>query len=559
MHGSAASNRLLFASVGLAQGWVYWRLAGRSSREALSSLLIGVFVSTVVVVVQFAWTGRHVTRLLALACALAAPLTAVTWWVMAAAYDPHHSHGTGYRMFSWAIASPLIVYVLLPFIQVIQEGGRFRFPYPDLFRHSWDNFFIAFVASTFAAVFWGLIGLWGVLFTLVGVDFFSRVFFSQPFVMLASGAISGTGVAIGRETETITNLLRRVTLAQFRALVPMLVAIVLLFLAALPVTGVEPLWATRHASPILLVLVCAVVLFVNAVVQDGERDPGWIRRGLEAMILGTPVLCGLLCWAIGLRIAQYGLMPDRVYAIVLSAIASLYALGYAVAVLRRGGPWLAFLQRTNVVMALVVAAVALLLHTPVLDPLALSARSQERRLLRGAVSPGQFDYGALAGLGTPGREVLERLDELGHPQATEILARVTNRPPAKAEKLSEDHIGLMGSIQFPDGLLDAIQSSDEYVAAHCEAFRDCSLFAVDAVVGGEAEYCVYGAGKDLVCWERAHEPPWKTKWNRRYFRLQEPRGGVEDMFRALKYRGPEVVAKPNGELRIGRTMYRLAR
>lgn len=168
----------------------------------------------------------------------------------------------------------------------------------------------------------------------------------------------GAGVGIGRETEHITNTLRRVTLAQFRALMPILVMTALLFLAALPMTGVQPLWSTRHASPLLLALIGAVILFLNAVVQDGEGEPPyptWLLHAVEAMVLGTTIFCGLLFWAIGLRIRQHGLTPERFYVVVLACIAALYVAGYAVAVLWRRGRWLGLLRSVNVAMALVVS------------------------------------------------------------------------------------------------------------------------------------------------------------------------------------------------------------
>ena len=549
-------NRLLLAAVGLAQGYVYWRLTFGDARDGVWPMVIASLVTTVALTVQYAWDGRHAARLLAGVVALAVPLTTVTWWVWAQL----PGHGDEYRVGTWSVAYGVALYVLMPFVQLFQANGRLHFPYPGLFRHSWNNFFIGFVAWTFAAVFWALIGLWAMLFKLVGIEFFFDVFFSRPFLIMASTTIAGAGIAIGRETDTVTNMLRRVTLAQFRALMPILIVIVLLFVAALPLTGVAPLWATKRASALLLCLIGAVILFLNAVVQDGEGEPpypAWLRRALEAAVLVTPVLCVLLVWAIGLRIAEHGLTPDRVYVVVFAAIASLYAVGYAAAVLWRRGRWLALLQPTNVAMALLVATLAILLHTPLLDPLAWSARHQESRLMRGVVAPDQFDYAVLGRLGREGAAALQRLAALeGHPEAERIrrAARVRQAP---GWTLTVEHVSLVGGVDPPTDLFGAIRAEDEAIALHCVRDGGCALFALDVILGGDTEYCLlapgrFPAGTDLACWETT-----ATGWRRIYLIPESPQQDPGTLRQSVEAGGAETIAPRFRDIRIGDTTFRV--
>jgi hypothetical protein len=322
MEADVVRIRRLLAAVGLAQGTAYWLLVRDwpSSAAASTWSMVGVtVVTTWASIALFAGGPRHLARLHVAVLALAPPFALVTYWVCRQLPDSGMPTGDAFRVWTWTIAYWIALYVLLPFVQIFAESGRLRFPYAALFRHSWNNFFIAIVAATFTAVFWGLIALWAGLFTLVGIHFFADLFYSRPFLCLADGTVFGVGVAIGRETEHITNTLRRITLAQFRALMPILVMATLLFLCALPLTGVQPLWNTRHASAMLLTLIGAVILFLNAVVQDGEGEPpypAWLRRGVDGMVLGSTILCGLLFWAIGLRIGQHGLTPGRFYVVV---------------------------------------------------------------------------------------------------------------------------------------------------------------------------------------------------------------------------------------------------
>ena len=76
--------------------------------------------------------------------------------------------------------------------------------------------------------------------------------------------------------------------------------IVLSFLAILPFTGLALLWATKWASSILLALLLLILLFVNAVFQDGKGTRPYgtlVRRGVEAMLMAMPILVGLTIYS----------------------------------------------------------------------------------------------------------------------------------------------------------------------------------------------------------------------------------------------------------------------
>jgi hypothetical protein len=134
------------------------------------------------------------------------------------------------------------------------------------------------------------------------------------------------------------------------------------------------------------------------------------------------VFGGIACYAVGLRVAQYGLTPARCWAAVSAAILSCYGLGYAFAVARRGAPWLPRVRGVNVAMSLVVIALAFALHTPLADPLRLSLSSQLARLADGRVSPQEFDFKMLRyELGQQGLAALDRL--AGTAESEEVRSR----------------------------------------------------------------------------------------------------------------------------------------
>jgi hypothetical protein len=134
----------------------------------------------------------------------------------------------------------------------------------------------------------------------------------------------------------------------------------------------------------------------------------------------------LALWAFWLRIGDYGLTPPRVIGLVISGLAAAYSLvclaGLVTELRWRSERWMPLAGRLNVIMAGAWALILILLATPVFDPWAMSARSQERLLREGKVSPEEFDFGYLRfELGAHGSRALERLAAIeDHPEAALI-------------------------------------------------------------------------------------------------------------------------------------------
>jgi hypothetical protein len=417
--------------------------------------------------------------------------------------------GDGYRIATFVVAATLGVYILLPFGRIYYETGRFSFPYTELFRHSWNTPFIVAIGFLFLGLYWTLVVLWAELFRILGMSFFRDVFYSAPFVHMTSYTTFGLGLAVGKESHGVINTLRTITLRVFRILTPLLAFIALLFLAALVFTGLQPLWETRAASPLLLNLLALSVLFINAVFQDGSEErpyPTWVRRGVEGMLVALPIFSGLILYSIGLRIQQYGLTPDRLYVVLAGIVFSLYGLGYAAAVVRRGAVWIGLIRPINIGVALFVVALAIAVHTPVLDPLGWSARNQYQRLIEGMADPKDFDYGALRFLmgraGYSKLEALERAESL--PNALLIRAHVTAAKSAESyyalrkarppKQLTEPEL-LKGRLEVlpkgaeaSDRLLQAIVEKHSGGADNCVRVAGCLLYAVNLDEDPENEY-----------------------------------------------------------------------
>jgi hypothetical protein len=238
-------------------------------------------------------------------------------------------------------------------------------------------------------------------------------------------------------------------------------------------------------------------------------------------VLAFPVLGAIAVYAISLRIGQHGLTPDRVWAAVGAGVLSCYGVGYAVAVVRRGEPWLPWVRAVNVGMSLVVIALAFGLHTPLGDPLGLSLRNQLARLSDGRASWETFDYSLVRfELGHAGADALREIRQrapsedvdrvIGYTLAAEYREQVVEETALIAEETGFT-LSPAGRA-WPVGLLDGIRAqalADEWLDA-CDDGA-CIVFAADLTGDGvDEEIVASGGGTRFVAF--ASEPSSSTDW-----------------------------------------------
>jgi hypothetical protein len=510
---STAANRerLFLAMVGLLQGFAIWIVARIDSHEPPErALYLGLlaWILSGGLLFQFASTGTNHRRLSGIAIGLGIPFALLTYHVVSQ-LPPSGSadEGDGSRVATWCAAATLALYILLPYLQIYHRSGKLVFPYPELYHHSWNNFFLAGLGWLYTGVYWALVSMCAGLFKALGIDAIQQLISKPSFIAITTGLVAGVGVALAKEHAQIITTLRSIATTLFRSLTPLLVVIVLSFLITLPFTGLAPLWDTKWASSILLALLLLILLFVNAVFQDGEGNCPYgtlLRRGVEAMLAAMPILVGLTIYSMNLRIAQYGFTPERYYAIVFAIVLGGYGVGYAWSVARAGSVWLGGIRPFNVALSFVVLGLAFALHSPLMDPLKRSAEDQEQRLLSGKIDVAHFDFSTMKfELGHYGQAVLSRLGQLtAHPQSQQIadqLAKLkkvqhkwewVNRVTAMTP---EDALSRMNVAppkhQVPEDLLSSIQTEPNRSRMDaCTATHRCDLVAGQWDDDPELEY-----------------------------------------------------------------------
>ena len=316
---------------------------------------------------------------------------------------------------------------------LVLAGAHDRRPvahYSTCFETAWKLAIQLLFSAMFVAGVWLVMWLGDALFDLLKLNFVEELlrqsWFSVPLVCLAfSSAMHTTDVR-----PAIVRGIRSLLLVLMAWILPIAVLLVGGFLAALPFTGLQALWQTRHATAVLLASCAVLVVLVNAAFQAGDAADSLARSvhvaaRIACLLLLPLALLGI--YALALRVGDYGWTPDRVVAAACLAVALFYAVGYLLAAMAREGPWLDGLRHVNVAAAFLSLAVALAMFTPVADPARIAVNDQVARLERGAVSAAQFDYGFLRFHGARyGMQALQALSarDVG-PQPPDVRSRAT--------------------------------------------------------------------------------------------------------------------------------------
>src|SRR3546814_325436 len=152
----------------------------------------------------------------------------------------------------WSDASLfLAIAIAAPLFQTARDQGRATFPYDEVHAHVWTNIVLWCASWAFVGVTLALAFLLSALFELIGIGVLRDLLDKEWFVALLIGGAFGGALGLFRERERVVRTLRRVVTAVLSVLAPVLGAGLVLFLLALPFTGLGALWeATKSTTPI---------------------------------------------------------------------------------------------------------------------------------------------------------------------------------------------------------------------------------------------------------------------------------------------------------------------
>jgi hypothetical protein len=312
--------------------------------------------------------------------------------------------------------------------------------YSTYFDSAWKLAVQLAFSVLFTGVTWLVLTLGVALFELVKLTFLRDLIREAWFSIPVTAFAFACAIHLTDVRPAIVRGIRGLLLVLMSWLLPVIALLVAGFVLSLPFTGLQPLWATRHAASVLLCTAAVLVVLINAAWQQGGDAVAVARvvRGAARVgaLLPAPIVA-LAGYALMLRVGDYGWTGERVEACACLVVAGCYALGYFAAGLRPG--WLPLIAQVNIVAAFLVLAVLLALFSPLADPARISVASQVARFESGKIDARHFDFGFLRFDGARfGRAALERVDaQVAGPDAALVRQQI-----AAVRALSSRHMNL---------------------------------------------------------------------------------------------------------------------
>ncbi|WP_227318522.1 DUF4153 domain-containing protein [Cedecea davisae] len=398
-----------------------------------------------------------------------------------------------------------IVLLALPWLQGRLRPGNGWGSWREFYNQLWRNGITLLLTGLLVLFFWGVLALWAVLFKLVDITFFDRLFFDTPaFAWIATCTAAALAVTLCRDQKRAISAVKHFFSVFATGLLPLLSLIALMFLATLPVVGLGSI--SQHVScNALLNTLTLMVMVTAAVVYHPEREarpyPTWMDGLIKLTLFLSPVYSLLASYALWLRVSSYGWTPARVYAALITITVVVWAFGYAVALVRqRREP---VLQPGWINRAVLLLALALLVavNSPLLDPYRISVNNQMARYHSGVLKPEKLSLSMLQSSGRRGYDAMRELQKdsifSANPERKRQLARILSDNKANgfsAAKLTVEslrqRIVLADKNRVPeDAWWQAMVKDESYQARECLDDDDkCLLVGMDLNGDGKDEW-----------------------------------------------------------------------
>ncbi len=429
------------------------------------------------VLFMLSFTTEHLRRALAWVGGYVAVLMLLSIWIglQATPVDQFRVE----ELFQFSALSALAA----SFVALIHLQPRIRGEKPDYsatFAWSWRNFLCVGLSWLLALGVLLVLTIWEGLFSAIGIAFFDELFERKWFLLPVLAMAFAFGLHSFRSATATIDTVRSLLARLGWLLLPILLMATTLFLATLPFTGLKPLWDTDHGTAILMAANLAALFLLNVVYQTGEERPyplltHWILTVPAALF---PILSALAMYGLGLRMGQYGLTPQRLWALLVIVLAGCFSLGYAWIIVRRREAWPGALPSVNRNLSWAVMASLLLTASPLLDFRLLSSWDYFSRIHSGEIEiadvDGQFIERQLARFGHTRLQALRESLEASDPEAAQMLRFATGEEePFLAPEEEEAIIMRPEPFDIPQGLSREIRSwkGDEALPMPIVLFR----------------------------------------------------------------------------------------
>ncbi|MBV6816948.1 DUF4153 domain-containing protein [Rahnella sp. PD12R] len=310
----------------------------------------------------------------------------------------------------------LLTFFILPWLQVQAFPPETRYRYIHLAACYSQNILCVMLTVLLMLLAVAVVALWAALFRLIGIEYFHQLFYDTPLVgWLLYGVLLGISIVTCRTQPSLMNTTRNIIRFILKGLLPLVAFIALIFLFALPFTGLNALSQAWSAASLLTTMALSVLILVNVVRETDspvKPYPRAIRLMVNAAILLLPVYAALALYATGLRVTQYGWTPSRIWAMQIIAVTLIASVCYSFSVIDKRPDWLPRITQFNKPLSLLVVLLVIACNSPLLDPYRISVNSQIARLDSGKTQAKDLSLNLLRfDTGRRGNEALEKLRE----------------------------------------------------------------------------------------------------------------------------------------------------
>ncbi|TKU36716.1 DUF4153 domain-containing protein [Citrobacter sp. wls757] len=415
-----------------------------------------------------------------------------------------------FMFYGWRLL--LMAMLALPWIQYSLHVSRGQARYPHFYRQLWLNALTLLIVFVANGLFWLVLLLWSEMFKLVGIPFFSTLFFDTDwFGYVAFGLITALAVVLARTQSRLVTAVQKLLTFIATGLLPLVALLALMFILTLPFTGLEAI-SQRVSAAGLMSTLTLLLLLLMAIVREPQKEalpyPGALRYLIKCSLIVAPIYMLIAGWSLWVRIQQYGWTPERLYGVLVVVVLLVWSFGYLASILRRGRNPLELQGPVILGVSLLALGLLVLLSSPVIDAWRISVNSHMGLYHSGKIKPDQVSLYMLDHSGKPGRAALEALQkDVAFNQDSKRRRDLNSllqgrRDPVKeltATQLVSKVVMAPGS-QKPDDAFWAFVKTQGYRITSCAEQNACVLVSQDLNADGHPEQVLYafGDGESLV-------------------------------------------------------------
>ncbi|MEH1178207.1 DUF4153 domain-containing protein [Citrobacter freundii] len=415
-----------------------------------------------------------------------------------------------FMFYGWRLL--LMAMLALPWIQYSLRASRQQTRYAQFYTQLWLNTLTLLIVFISNGLFWLVLLLWSEMFKLVGIPFFSTLFFDTDwFGYVAFGLITALAVVLARTQSRLVTAVQKLLTFIATGLLPLVALLALMFILTLPFTGLEAI-SQRVSAAGLMSTLTLLLLLLMAIVREPQKEalpyPGALRYLIKCSLIVAPIYMLIAGWSLWVRIQQYGWTPERLYGVLVVVVLLVWSFGYLASILRRGRNPLELQGPVILGVSLLALGLLVLLSSPVIDAWRISVNSHMGLYHSGKIKPDQVSLYMLDHSGKPGRAALEALQkDVAFNQDSKRRRDLNSllqgsRDPVKeltATQLVLKVVIAPGS-EKPDDAFWTFVKAQGYRITSCAEQNACVLVSQDLNADGHPEQVLYafGDGESLV-------------------------------------------------------------